>query len=343
MKGAGRALLSAALFGLATPAAKGLLAGVPAQLLGGLFYLGSGAGLGAVWLATRARRAEREAPLARRDLGWLLGATAFGGVLAPPLQLLGLARCSSSTASLLLNLEGIFTALIAWVVLREHMHRRTAVGSALITLGALALSASGPPGRDAVLGPLLVASACLCWAIDNNLTQKVAAGDPLQVAALKGLVAGAVNVALAGASWPSPARTAAALAIGFAGYGLSLVLFVQALRELGVARTSAYFSLAPFAGALAGVLIWRDAVTPALAVAAALMGAGVWLHATEDHAHEHTHEPVEHTHAHVHDEHHAHAHEPGAPAGEPHSHPHRHAPLTHAHPHYPDIHHRHDH
>ena len=346
MNGITRALLSAVLFGLTTPTAKGLLAQVPAQLLAGLFYLGSGVGLGALWLATRKERAKHEAPLAGRDFAWLAAATLFGGVLAPPLQLLGLARTSSSSASLLLTLEGIFTAGIAWAVVGEHLNRRTALGAAFILSGTVALAAGGAPGPDGMLGPALVAAACLCWGIDNNLTQKVSAGDPLQVASAKGVVAGCVNVALGAATastWPRGGQVLAALAIGFAGYGLSLVLFVQALRELGVARTSSYFALAPFVGAVVGVLVWAEPVAPALALARALMAVGVWLHVTEDHMHAHTHEQVEHAHAHAHDDHHRHAHAAGDPPGEPHAHPHRHERLTHTHPHYPDIHHRHEH
>lgn len=346
LNGVARALASAALFGLTTPVAKGLVAEVSPQLLAGLFYLGSGLGLGVLWFLTRKDRTRREAPLTRRDLAWLLAATFFGGVLAPPLQLFGLARTSASTASLLLNLEGILTSLIAWLVVGEHMNRRTALGAVFIFMGTLTLSAGGPPGRDALAGPLLVALACLAWAVDNNLTQRVSAGDPLQVAGLKGAVAGVVNVALGaltGAVWPGVPRVALSLSLGFVGYGLSLVLFVQALRLLGVARTSSYWALAPFVGAVAGVLLWRDPIGPAFALAGLLMAMGVWLHVTEDHAHSHTHEPLEHTHSHVHDDHHAHAHEPGVAPGEPHSHPHRHERLIHTHPHYPDIHHRHDH
>jgi drug/metabolite transporter (DMT)-like permease len=223
---------------------------------------------------------------------------------------------------------------------------RIAIGMTAIATGAAVLSWK-PSGTLALDGPaLLVTGACLAWAIDNNLTRMVSGGDPVQIAAIKGLAAGSINVLLAvlrPAPWPTPAAVLGAGLVGLLAYGTSLVLFVLALRLLGTARTGAYFSTAPFVGAIAGPLALREPLTWQTLPAAVLMGAGVWLHLTERHEHEHQHEPLAHTHAHVHDEHHRHAHEPGTPAGEPHSHPHVHAPLRHRHPHFPDIHHRHPH
>lgn len=193
---------------------------------------------------------------------------------------------------------------------------------------------------------MLVTAACLAWAIDNNVTRMVSGGDPVQIAALKGVVAGSINVVLAlsrGASWPTPAATLGAAGVGLLGYGVSLVLFVLSLRLLGTARTGAYFSTAPFVGALAGVVALAEPLTLPILVAMLLMGAGVWLHLTERHDHEHRHGSLEHAHLHSHDEHHQHEHAPGTPAGEPHSHAHRHNPMRHSHPHYPDLHHRHSH
>jgi drug/metabolite transporter (DMT)-like permease len=319
-------------------------------MLAGLLYLGSGLGLAVAWLIRRGRAAgAREAPLAVRDLPWLAGAIAAGGVAGPLLLMLGLARTPASSASLLLNLEGVFTAVIAWVVFRENVDRRVALGFLVIVLGGVVLSWEGSAAWGSALGPLAVAGACLAWATDNNLTQKVSAGDPVQVAMLKGLVAGAVNTALAlalGARWPAVATLAGATALGFLSYGVSLVLFVLALRHLGTARTGAYFSVAPFVGAAASLALLRERPTAALLAAGALKALGVWLHVTEKHEHAHAHEPMEHGHAHVHDEHHQHEHLPGDPPAadpKPHSHPHRHEPLVHTHPHYPDIHHRHGH
>jgi len=324
---------------------------VSPQLLAGLLYLGSGTGLLLLWLARRrltssARGGAGEAPLGRKDLPWLAGAILAGGVLGPLLLMLGLGRTPASAASLMLNLEGVLTAFLAWVVFREHVHRRIALGMAAIVAGGVLLSWEGHLAWGGLTGLLAVAGACLAWAVDNNLTQRISGSDPVQIAMLKGLAAGATNTAIAlglGARWPSGITLAASAAVGFLGYGVSLVLYVRALRELGTARTGAYFSLAPFIGAALGLVLWREPATLGLLAAGALMGLGLWLHLTERHAHGHTHEALEHAHAHVHNVHHQHAHGPDDPPGEPHTHPHRHEPLTHHHPHYPDIHHRHSH
>lgn len=345
--GVGAALLAAVLFGASTPFAKALLGEgqLPPVLLAGLLYLGSGVGLSVLY-AARGRTARVEAPLTRRDAPWLAGAVLFGGVLGPVLLMRGLLATPASTASLLLNLEGAFTALLAWFAFRENFDRRILLGMALIVAGGVLLSWQGRAEPVLPLGALAVAGACLCWGIDNNLTQKVSAGDPIQVAAIKGAVAGSVNVALAlslGATLPAVGVVAAAMVVGFLGYGVSLVLFVLALRCIGTARTGAYFSIAPFVGAAVSLPLLGEQVGLLFFAAAALMGAGVWLHLTERHEHEHTHEPIAHSHRHVHDEHHRHDHPPGIDPTEPHTHWHVHERLTHTHPHYPDIHHRHRH
>lgn len=350
-RGVAYALGAAALFGASTPFAKLLLGDVPPVLLAGLLYLGSGCGLTlwglAAWLLSRNRAAShRETGLKRKDAPWLAGAVFFGGVVGPVLLMLGLAATAASTASLLLNLEGVFTALLAWFAFKENFDRRIALGMAAITAGGVVVSWAGMPEPGVPWGALAVAGACLCWGVDNNLTRKVSAADPLQIAAIKGLIAGPVNLAIGlavGGRLPGVLPVLAAGAVGFLGYGVSLTLFVLGLRHLGTARTGAYFSLAPFVGAAVSLLVFREAPGLGLLAAAALMGLGVWLHLTEKHEHEHVHEEMEHDHLHVHDAHHRHDHLPTDPPGEPHSHPHRHAPLRHSHPHYPDIHHRHKH
>jgi drug/metabolite transporter (DMT)-like permease len=227
----------------------------------------------------------------------------------------------------------------------ENADRRILMGAAAILAGAILLSWSGGPatiGR----GAIFIAGACLAWGIDNNFTRKISNADPVQIAAAKGIVAGLTNIALAftaGAFFPSAAVFAESAVIGFFGYGVSLVLFVLALRHLGGARTSAYFSTAPFIGAVFAVALFAEPVTGRLILAAVLMAAGLWLHLAEEHEHEHSHTALGHEHSHVHDEHHQHKHEPNDPAEEPHSHWHRHEPLTHRHPHFPDMHHRHEH
>ena len=339
------ALLSAALFGASTPLAKLLLTDVEPWLLAGLLYLGAGMGLAASRLLRGVLGlAETEAPLRRPDLPWLALVILGGGVLGPLLLMFGLARTGAAGASLLLNLEGLATMAIAWLWFRENVDRRLPLGAFAILAGAVVLSWQG--ATDVAWGSMLIAGACLCWGIDNNLTRRLSSADPVQIAMLKGMVAGAVNLGLAlllGAGLPSPGVTLAVGAVGFLGYGVSQVLFVLALRHLGTARTGAYFSLAPFVGAALSVALLGEALSAQVLLAGALMGLGLWLHLSEHHEHTHAHEPLEHEHRHSHDDHHAHAHDPDAPPGEPHTHRHRHAPLVHGHPHYPDLHHRHGH
>ena len=336
------ALAAALLFGASTPAAKLLAGEMPAFLLAGLLYAGSGIGL-TVWLVLR--RAPAAVPRGA-DLLWLAGAIASGGIAGPVLLMLGLASASASTASLLLNLEGAFTALIAWFVFKENFDRRIALGMALILAGGVLVSLD--PGALAHLsgGALFVAAACLAWAIDNNLTRKVSAGDPVTIAAIKGLAAGAVNIAIAfalGSSWPGALQAGAAALVGFLGYGVSLALFVFALRELGAARAGAYFSVAPFTGIALALAALGETPGATFWAALPLVAAGVWLHISERHAHQHLHEPLLHVHGHTHDEHHRHKHDFDWDGSEPHAHAHQHERLLHSHPHYPDIHHRHGH
>jgi drug/metabolite transporter (DMT)-like permease len=384
--GVAAAVLAAVLFGASTPFAKLLVGELPPVLLAGLLYLGSGVGLSLVLAARHGLRqaalrrsvqdpqpsAEHralstgeaaEAPLTRADLPWLAGAVFCGGVVGPALLMVGLQTTPGASASLLLNLEGVFTAILAWFAFRENVDRRIALGMAAIVAGGILLSWQGRPATGLPWGALAIVGACACWGVDNNLTQKVSAGDPLQVAAIKGLVAGSVNLCLAlflgqatpggsdqivgggppGLSLRMAGIILAASLIGFLGYGISLALFVLSLRHIGTARTGAYFSLAPFVGAVVSLLLLREPIGPLFLLAAALMAVGIALHLTERHEHEHDHPELAHAHRHVHDEHHQHEHESGVDPREPHSHWHVHPPLRHRHPHFPDIHHRHGH
>lgn len=336
------ALVAALLFGAGTPIAKLLLSDVSPWMLAGLLYLGSGVGLGIYRVVRRSARVR----LSRRELLPLSGAVLFGGVLGPVLLMFGLVGMPASGASLLLNAEGVATALLAWFVFKENFDRRIALGMAAIVAGAVALSWPGQADFSGLWPSLAILGACLAWGIDNNLTRKVALHDATWLAAVKGLVAGPVNLALAfllGAALPPLLNVFAAMLTGLFAYGISLVLFIVALRHIGTARAGAYFSIAPFFGALLAIAM-GDAVTIPLIVAGVLMALGVWLHLTERHEHPHTHEPLAHEHWHTHpEEHHDHAHpEPVAP-GTRHRHPHVHAVITHTHEHYPDSHHRHLH
>jgi drug/metabolite transporter (DMT)-like permease len=342
------ALISAALFGVSTPAAKILLGSIDPTILAGLLYCGAGIGVGLLrrWVQFWSGSNSSEAALQRQDVPWLVGAIAAGGIAGPVLLMAGLARTDASTASLLLTLEGVATALLAWFVFREHFDRRIAIGMAFLVSGAVVLSWSGEPSISNLIGPLLIVGACIAWGIDNNLTRKVSLADPLQIVEIKGLVAGPVSLVLGlsiGGNLPPLNAAIFAGIVGFIGYGISLALFVRALRHLGTARTGAYFSTAPFLGAVAAVIFLDEPLTIQLAAAGTLMAVGVWLHITEEHDHEHVHEPLEHEHQHVHDEHHQHTHSASDPTGEPHTHRHRHDRLQHKHPHTPDMHHTHGH
>lgn len=341
--GVAAALGAALLFGAGTPLAKALLQEIGPWTLAGLFYLGSGVGLTLWRLTTRAAPVR----LAGSEVGWLAGAILAGGVVGPVLLMFGLTGMPASGASLLLNAEGVFTALLAWFAFRENFDRRIALGMAAIAGGAILLSWPGEARFAGAWPALAILGACLSWGIDNNLTRKVSLSDATWIASVKGLAAGSVNLALAlivGDAFPPPSSAALAAAVGLLSYGISLALFVVGLRHLGTARTGAYFSVAPFFGALLA-LASGEPFTGRLAVAGLLMGLGVWLHLTESHSHEHRHEMMEHEHGHVHDEHHRHAHADSVepPPGVAHSHRHRHEPMNHAHGHFPDEHHRHAH
>jgi drug/metabolite transporter (DMT)-like permease len=343
------ALLSAALFGVSTPAAKSLLGLIDPAVLAGLLYCGAGIGVAFLRRVVKpllATSTALETPLIAADMPWLAGAIMTGGIVGPVLLMVGLARTDAGTASLLLTLEGVATAVLAWFVFKEHFDRRIALGMGCLVAGAVVLSWTGQPTVTGLIGPLAIVGACIAWGLDNNLTRKVSLADPLQIVELKGLVAGPVTLALgllAGGSPPALSPLIIAGVVGFLGYGVSLVLFVRALRALGTARTGAYFSTAPFLGTIAAIVFLREPVTFQLVAAGLLIGVGIWLHLTEGHEHEHQHDPMEHAHAHVHDDHHQHDHGPDDPPGEPHAHTHRHVRIHHKHPHYPDMHHTHRH
>lgn len=345
-RGAALGILAAALFGLSAPLSKLLLPASGPLVLAGLLYAGAGLGLLLFGLLQRALPGARrvEAPISRRDLPLLAGVVLTGGLLGPVLMLTGLARLSAVAGSLLLNLEAPFTMLLAITVFREHLGRRELAAAAAIVAGALLLGYQpGSVGGD-WLGVVAIAGACLCWAIDNNLTQRLSLRDPIAVVRVKAIGAGACNLCLAailGHRPPAWEVTLPALALGAASYGASIVLDMYALRLVGAAREAAYFATAPFIGALAAVPIVGEALGAPTLIAGGLMALGVVLLLREKHGHEHVHAELEHEHVHVHDEHHQHQHE--EPVVGPHSHVHRHERLIHDHPHVSDLHHRHEH
>lgn len=335
-----RAALGAALlFCAGTPLAKLLLSSVGPWMLAGLLYFGSGVGLALYRLLRRAPRGR----LPRVDVPWFAAAILVGGCIGPVLLMLGLTGMPASGASLLLNAEGIFTALLAWFAFKENFDRRIVLGMLAIVAGVIVLSWPDDLRFNGLWPALSVLGACFAWGIDNNLTRKVSMTDATWIASVKGLVAGSVNLVVAlvlGATWPPLPNVASALIVGFFTYGVSLTLFVVSLRHLGTARTGAYFSVAPFFGAVLAIAAGEPVTFP-LVIAGVLMMFGVWLHLTERHEHPHTHDATEHAHGYPNDEHRRHAdsyfHDPGAQHGD------RHKPHKHTHPHFPDVHHRHKH
>ncbi len=351
--GVAAALGSAVLFGAGAPLAKWLLDEISPWMLAGLLYLGSGVGLASYRLIKTDREQALWPQLNTGEWKWLAAAIICGGGIAPVLLMWGLSEMPASRVSLLLNAEVVLTAVLAWLVFKENFDKRIALGMGAIVGGAVLLSW---PSHEATIGAsgialfwptLAVLLACLFWALDNNFTRKVALVDASWIACVKGLSAGASNLILAfalGAVLPAGVMLALAMAVGLFAYGVSLTLFVIALRHLGTARAGAYFSTAPFVGAALSVIFLGDSVTWQLLLASAMMAVGIWLHLTEHHAHLHQHVPMVHIHEHSHaemDEHHTHGHIP-AFVGR-HNHGHTHEALSHSHAHYPDSHHRHGH
>ncbi|MDD1769686.1 MAG: EamA family transporter [Methanomassiliicoccales archaeon] len=337
---------SAALFGVSPPIAKVLVGEIPPVALAGLLYIGAFLGLFLFTIAGRAllHRENPEARLASRDVPWLAGAILTGGVLAPIALMMGLALTSGFAASLLVNLEGVMTAIIAVIVFREFAGSRLWLAMSLMTIAGVFLSWNPSQGTIDPLGPLLIVFAMFCWGIDNNLTRQISSKDPVRIAEVKGLIAGSTSLAIAvllGSTIPTDASILFALLLGALSYGVSLVLFVKALDGLGSSRTAAFFSFGPFVGAVVSVLFLGDTMTGLIVLAAVLMFCGVLLVATERHAHTHRHEAMTHTHEHERDLHHEHEHPDGK--DEPHVHEHVHPPIVHSHVHWPDREHRHEH
>lgn len=335
-------LAAAALFGLSAPLSKVLLGSVSPELLAGLLYAGAAIALS---VSMKVRPRTTEASLQRGDIPFLAVVTLTGGVLAPVAMLTGLDRTSGVAGSLLLNLEAPFTILVALLVFGEYLDRASKAASVLIVGGAVMLGLGPGAIRADAIGAALIAGACALWAIDNNLTQRLTNRDPFAIVRAKASVAAVANLIMATARrghWPHPSTIAAALALGAAAYGLSVVLDAYALRHVGAAREAALFATGPFFGALAAVPLLGESITASDVLAAAAMAGGITLLVRARHAHRHTHEPLSHEHRHRHDDaHHDHPHDPAVVGW--HSHPHEHEPITHAHAHDSDLHHRHPH
>jgi drug/metabolite transporter (DMT)-like permease len=334
------AIAAALLFGASTPLAKLLLASLGPFTLAGLLYLGGS--LGAMPFAFRGGSAElRRESRQRRLLGL---AVIFGGGIAPVLLLAGLRAAPAASVSLWLNTEVVATTLLAWAFFHEDLDRRTVLAGSLVLAGGVILAA--PEGVAGWKAGALVAGACVCWGMDNNLTALVSGFTPAQTTVAKGLIAGSVNLAIGmalGQRLPAVGSVGAALAVGAVSYGISIMLYISAAQQMGATRSQLLFATSPFLGVILAWTLFHERVQAAQLAAAPCIAAGLYFMLTARHAHEHTHEALTHTHSHRHDDgHHTHVH-PGLPAWVRHTHPHEHEPVTHTHEHLPDLHHRHRH
>jgi drug/metabolite transporter (DMT)-like permease len=342
-----QALVATLLFGASAPLAKLLLGEIEPVPLAAFLYLGSGIGLLGIRIFQKIirRPSDREAKITKPDLIWLVGAVLAGGVAAPIILLFSLKNTPAATASLLLNFECVATSIIAVLAFKESITRRVWWAIGLITLSSIFLSINFKASWGVSFGALGILLACVLWGIDNNFTRNISAKDPLVIVTIKGLGAGGLSFALAmilGNKLPAFGIILGAMALGSFSYGVSIVLFIRAMRGLGAARTSALFSAAPLGGMILSFLIFREMPTWTFLIALPIMVIGTIFLVTEQHEHFHTHKFMVHEHAHVHDDgHHDHQHEGGLVAK--HSHIHQHEELPHEHEHLPDIHHRHSH
>ena len=338
-----QALLAALFFGASAPIAKLLLGDNIAPIfLAAFLYLGSGTGITLVKLTQRMRSKDVEAGIKSPDIKWLAGAIISGGILAPIILMISLQNTSASTASLLLNFEGVGTTVIALLVFKEAISRRAWTAIIVITLASIFLSANFKSGFGLSLGALGIVLACVLWGVDNNFTRNISGKDPLAIVAWKGLVAGTFSFFLAfflGDQLPSLATIFATMILGFVSYGLSTMLFIRSMRGLGAARTSALFSTAPLAGVVLSIIIFGELPSFLFIIAAMLMIGGALLLINEQHSHSHVHTVLFHEHSHNHDDP-AHGHDD---IKRIHSHEHEHPAEEHEHDHMPDIHHRHGH
>lgn len=343
------AILAAVAFGVSAPLSKLLLRDIQPVPLAALLYLGCGIAAVLMRMAFSYSKPElnREARLHPEDFPWLIGAVLAGGVVGPILLMVGLGNTHASTASLLLNFESVSTGLIAGLFFHEAVDRRVWLGLLFITLASILLSFTAGAWGISV-GAIGVLGACLFWGLDNNLTRKVSAKDPLAYVTIKGFGAGSFSLILSLVlknPFPAFHIILLALLVGGICYGVGLAFFVLALRSLGAARTGALYATAPFVGAALSFILFRENLTLQFLLSLPLMALGAVLLVSEHHEHVHWHPAIQHEHLHTHNDlHHSHEHpEEMVVTTAPHSHPHLHEPISHDHPHTPDLHHWHPH
>lgn len=338
------AILAATFYGVSTPISKLLMHELPPAFLAALLYLGAGFGMAIINLfRIKGRNNQKEARITKPDLPYIIGMVILD-IVAPIALMFGLSMTTPANASLLNNFEIVATSLIALLIFKEAIGKRMWIAIVLITLASIILSFEDITSLSFSIGSILVIFACLCWGFENNYTRKLSLKDPLQIVVVKGLGSGvgALIIAIAIREFSfNLIFIIFALLLGFLAYGLSIYLYILAQRELGAARTSAYYAVAPFIGVGLSFIVFNQSISTTFFVALVIMVLGAYFAATERHKHMHIHEFIEHEHRHNHEDgHHDHTH--GYPVTE-HSHPHKHELKTHEHTHTPDMHHNHGH
>lgn len=340
-----QAILAAALFGISAPISKLLLEKIPPMLMAALLYLGAGIGMLIISLIKNTKKnKQKEAKIGRKELPFTIGMIVLD-IAAPMFLMIGLTMTTASNASLLNNFEIVVTSLIALFIFKEAIGKRLWIAIFFITISSIILSVADFSSFSFSIGSIFVLLACICWGLENNCTRMMSLKDPMQIVVVKGLGSGlgALIIALLNKEYTSDiGYIFIALILGFFAYGLSIFFYVTAQRELGAARTSAYYAVAPFIGVGLSLLMYNEKITWNFVIAAILMVFGTYYAAVEKHNHKHIHEIIIHEHRHNHSEgHHNHTHE-GFTSGE-HSHEHTHEAVEHAHDHTPDMHHAHSH
>ncbi len=341
------AILAATLYGISSPLSKLLLVEIPGTLIAALLYLGAGLGMLAINLIVSIRKKEpTEEKISKYDAPYILGMVLLD-IAAPISLMIGLNMTTSANAALINNFEIVATSLMALLIYKEAIGKRLWIGISFITLASILLSFEDLSSFSFSLGSVFVLLACLFWGFENNCTRMLSLKNPLQIVVVKGFGSGFGSLIIALSLKQYSANTLyilLALSLGFIAYGLSIYFYILAQRELGAARTSAYYAVAPFIGVLLSVLIFDQPIALSFILALLLMIVGVYFSGAERHKHLHTHNEIMHAHRHHHqDNHHNHTHDDGLCHNTEHSHFHVHEKTEHSHAHTPDMHHNHAH
>ena len=296
------AILAAALYAINIPFSKLLLDQVDPTMMAAFLYLGAGVGLFFYGIATGSRK--KAASLTRAELPYTIGMIVLD-IAAPVLLMFGLRLTSSANASLLNNFEIVATSLIAFFVFKEALSKRLAIAIILVTLASIALSFEGQGSFRFNIGSLLVLGAACCWGLENNCTRMLSSKSSVQITTIKGIFSGLGSLVIAlciGENLPGILWILAAMVLGFVAYGLSINFYIQAQKDLGAAKTSAYYSIAPFLGVAFSFILFAEKPGIQFFIGLAIMVVATVLMVKDTSSLQHDHEHVHyHTHEHSHD------------------------------------------